>query len=389
MNKKKILIVNNNLAIGGIQKALVNLLQALSNDYDFTLYLFYNNGPLKSQSPENVKIIEASFPLKFLGMSHRESKKYGFFRYLESFFLRAFTKLIGRKHPINYVIKKAEAIKDHYDAAISFMQNPADKNFYGGCNEFVLRKVNADKKITFLHCDYSLYGGNNKNNNEILKKFDKICFVSNSCKDIFINCVKGLVDKTCVVKNFNNIQRINELANIDTVKYDDNFINFLFVGRLSPEKGLLRLINALFKIKQLNYKFRLHVVGGGNIHLYKDFVISKDMECDIIFWGEQSNPYRFMKKADLLIVSSYHEAAPMVINEAEILQLPILSTNTVSAKEMLDGKAAIICENSEEGLFEAIKDYFEHDLKEKLKIKAKNIIYSNEEAYRQFANVLG
>ena len=38
---KKLLIVNNNLNIGGVQKSLYNLLWSLPEDYEVTLYLFY------------------------------------------------------------------------------------------------------------------------------------------------------------------------------------------------------------------------------------------------------------------------------------------------------------------------------------------------------------
>jgi len=41
---KRILIVNNNMHIGGVQKALVNLLYEIHNDYEITLLLFYAGG---------------------------------------------------------------------------------------------------------------------------------------------------------------------------------------------------------------------------------------------------------------------------------------------------------------------------------------------------------
>ena len=41
---KKILIVNNNLHIGGVQKALINLLWQLRGQYDVTLLLFHKGG---------------------------------------------------------------------------------------------------------------------------------------------------------------------------------------------------------------------------------------------------------------------------------------------------------------------------------------------------------
>ena len=48
---KRILIVNNNMHIGGVQKALLNLLQTLHADYDITLLLFYRGGALLNEVP--------------------------------------------------------------------------------------------------------------------------------------------------------------------------------------------------------------------------------------------------------------------------------------------------------------------------------------------------
>ena len=52
---KRILIVNNNMHIGGVQKALLNLLQTLHADYDITLLLFYCGGALLNEVPTDVR----------------------------------------------------------------------------------------------------------------------------------------------------------------------------------------------------------------------------------------------------------------------------------------------------------------------------------------------
>ena len=75
----------------------------------------------------------------------------------------------------------------------------------------------------------------------------------------------------------------------------------------------------------------------------------------MLFYGEQSNPYRYMKNADLLVLSSYHEAAPMVIDEARCLGLPVLTTQTTSAQDMVAERGCgFVCENSKEGIAEAL-----------------------------------
>ena len=72
--KKKILIVNNNLHIGGIQRALVNLLKEISTDYDITLLLFSKSGPLLCEIPDGVKIVTPSGVYRTLGLEKKDMK---------------------------------------------------------------------------------------------------------------------------------------------------------------------------------------------------------------------------------------------------------------------------------------------------------------------------
>ena len=67
---KRILIVNNNMHIGGVQKALLNLLQTLHADYDITLLLFYRGGALLNEVPSDVHVCAAGGAFRYFGNSH-------------------------------------------------------------------------------------------------------------------------------------------------------------------------------------------------------------------------------------------------------------------------------------------------------------------------------
>ena len=54
--KKKLLIVNNNMHIGGVQRALVNLLGCIHDQYDVTLLLFHPAGVLMEEIPADVRV---------------------------------------------------------------------------------------------------------------------------------------------------------------------------------------------------------------------------------------------------------------------------------------------------------------------------------------------
>jgi len=82
--------------------------------------------------------------------------------------------------------------------------------------------------------------------------------------------------------------------------------------------------------------------------------MEKGMTQSVFFYGEQTNPYRYMKNADLLLMTSFHEAAPMVIDEAVSLGIPVLTAETTSSQEMVHGRhCGRVCPNTREGINEA------------------------------------
>ena len=75
------------------------------------------------------------------------------------------------------------------------------------------------------------------------------------------------------------------------------------------------------------------------------------LESTVTLLGEMENPYGYIGAADLLLIPSRSEAAPLVIGEATALGTPVLSTKTSSAEEMiLTPGLGWVCENSAESI---------------------------------------
>ena len=70
--------------------------------------------------------------------------------------------------------------------------------------------------------------------------------------------------------------------------------------------------------------------------------------------GEQSDPYQFLAQADWLLAPSFHEAAPMVFDEAKLMGIKVITTNTTSAEEMIGCEHGVVCENSTDGIVGAL-----------------------------------
>lgn len=389
--KKKILIINNNLEIGGVQKALVNMLNEIHNEYDITLFLFANVGEYKSQLPQGIKVIEGNPFLQLLGISQAEAKKRGIFwwfvRGMYAFWTR---KLFNNKIPFKFLIMFEKELAT-YDYGISYLHSLGEKSFYGGCNEFLLKKVVAKEKITFIHCDYLHCGANTSYNSKLYSKFDKIVAVSEGCRQNFIKAIPGLQDRVYCIRNFNDYSSIIRDADDTPVIYDKDYYNIITVSRLAEEKGIIRCISVIKNLLQQGIKVKWHIVGEGKIRTKIEELIKKEhMEEDIILYGNQINPYRYMKNADLFLLPSYHEAAPMVFDEAKCLDIPILATKTTSTKEMVEEcMAGWVCENDDAALGEKLKYILgKRENLEVIKHYQKEQVFTNQESVKQFSLVL-
>lgn len=390
MLKKKVLFVINNLKVGGIQKALVNLLKEISNDYNIFLIVFSENGELFNELPSNIKIIKVNTMLSVLGLSQKEVREKSFYLWLLRSIGAMWPKFFGNSLPIRLLTYSCK-IKESFDYAISYAQF-AEKNYFsGGSNEFILNSVYAKEKITFLHCDFQSYGGNCKYTRKKYHKFDKIIACSEGTKLQFIKMLPELKNKTFVVHNFNDFNRINQLAKSNEIQYNNDVLNIITVSRLSKEKALDRVIYAVNEAINNEIKINYHIIGDGpERKSLQRLVECLNLKQYIKFYGEQKNPYQFMKNADLLVISSKHEAAPMIIDEAACLNIPIFTTETISAKEMVREKGiGWICANDKKVFISTflniVSNVIEINLK---KEKMKTLKISNNKSYCEFKKVV-
>lgn len=121
-------------------------------------------------------------------------------------------------------------------------------------------------------------------------------------------------------------------------------------GRLVPQKDHKTLLRALSIVeKQLNCK--LIVLGEGPLkNELTQFAKELGLQNKVHFVGFQNNPYTYMKKSDLFVLTSIHEGFSHVIAEALATGLPVVSTNCLSGpEEVLEkGKYGVLCEVGDE-----------------------------------------
>ena len=386
----KLLIVNNNMKVGGVQKSLCNLLWELDRqgEHEVTLLLFGQVGDYMDMLPPSTRCITTDSLFRFLAVSQAETRGVD---KLKRGALAAICRIFGRNAAIRLMLWSQKTLPEEYDCAISFLHNGKKKSFFGGVQDFVLHRVKAKRKVTFLHDDYVKCGANHDLNNRIMAQFDAIAACSDGCRGVFESVVPELAEKSVTVRNCNNIPEIRALAEEDPVVYEAGRIHLLCAARFSPRKGVDRAIEAVAEMLRKEIPVTLHILGSGPMEeALKTLVREKGLDDYVVFYGEQANPYRYMKNADLFLLTSYHEAAPMVIDEAYILGVPTLATRTNSSDEMITQRnCGWVCENDQQDLNRMLLEILQNP--EALGEKKENLRsceISNAYALEQFAAVL-
>lgn len=382
---KKIIIVNNNMHVGGVQKSLCNLLWAIHDRYDVTLCLFSCRGDYMDDIPPDVKVCRCAGPFRFLGVSQGQCR--GADR-LKRGALVLLCRIFGRRRVLRMLLPLEKAPEGEYDCAIAFLQNGNWRNFYGGVQDYVLDRVKAARKVAFLHCDYGSCGADHPDNNRLIARFDKIAACSDGCREAFTAVLPELAEKTVTVRNFQRHEIIRQLADREPVEYGEDAVHAVMVSRLSHEKGIERAITAGAEAAKRGIPLVLHIVGGGSMEeMLRETAAELQMGDRVRFYGQQPNPYRYMKNADLFLMSSFHEAAPMVIEEARCLGVPVLTVRTTSSHEMVTREGCgWVCGNDQQALNEALCWVLsDRESLEAMKQSLKNRKNDNTRAAEQFA----
>lgn len=179
------------------------------------------------------------------------------------------------------------------------------------------------------------------------------------------------IDKTKLKTIYNgiNIEKIKEMAkeninDYEQIFYNNQIIKFITMGRLTEQKGYFNLIKAFSKVKKQVPNSKLFIIGDGKLRNKLMLLIKKEkLNSDIILLGKQKNPFKFIAKSDIFILSSLYEGFPNVIIEAMACELPIISTNCETGPNE-------ILNNGEYGLLTKVND--SEDLAKKMLFLAKD-----------------
>ena len=377
--KKKIAIVTKKMILGGIEKALLSMLSEIDKEkYDVTLFLEENGGDLEENIPSWVKVqhifndsksIRENILISIKKLKIKDALKF-IYAGIRIYILKDEYKIYKDRCAI------LPRSKEKYDIAISY-HNPINLSTI-----YVIDKLNADKKVMWIHTDINK---NDKNFDYLKKyyyKYDKIFAVSPGSCRAFIEKYPKLKDKTEFF--LNRIVKDEIIKKIDNKDYYENFqdIKLLTVGRICYQKAV-DLIPGICKIlKENGYKFKWYYIGWGEVDKIKELIKKYNVEDCFILLGSSKNPYNYMKNCDIYVQPSRYEGYVTTITEAKCFERPIVATNIEGIKEQIkNNETGILVECNIEDLYKGIKRLLDNkNLRKKLSINlSKENIDTREE----------
>lgn len=193
----------------------------------------------------------------------------------------------------------------------------------------------------------------------IMKTCDQVMAVSHQMK-LDLEQKLAPYEKIVVVENMLSLTNASKIRLERTKKIENVKIELLFVGRLSPEKGLFRFLEALNECPSKD-KFHLNILGDGiERDSIVNFINEHQMSKNVVLHGFVADPSEYFIKPDILIMPSLREGLPMTLIEALASGVPVLANNV--------GAISSIIKNEYNGYF--AKDFSKKSWIEALEVTA-------------------
>ena len=388
MKKKiKILFVAQSLKIGGIERALVDQLNALDcSKYDIDLLLFSQTGEYLQELKSHIKLLNSNYFLNIVGKTQAESKQ-NIICYCVRGFFSIIAKIIGSKRLYDFFFKfiKKRGVDD---IAVSYVHDGSLKGLYYGCNNFVLEKVRAKRKIAWIHSDYVGVGMNCKERDKLYSQFDNVVNVSQAMKDKFDTLKIVPTVKSKVVYNRIDEEKIKNKAR-EVIKIPLHKFRIVSVCRIEDMKGISQLCEIAKKLKEQGCDYVWYFVGKGNkLDECKRYVNENDLNDYVVFTGALSNPYPYIKAANVFVSGSLTETFGLSIFEAVALNIVVVAKRYDAIDEVLNDSNGIVVDTFEEIYVSLYKLYSDKHFYSEKKQKVHPLMDYNKLNVQQFEQLL-
>lgn len=385
--KKKMLIVSLALELGGAERSLIGLLDALNPEiWEIDLFLLRHEGELMDAIPAHVNLLPQVSAYTVLARPMKDTLK-------EGHFLLTAARLAGRvaarqydrkhgftesgvsleySHKFTYRLMPAICPNIQYDLAISFLTP----------HYICAEKVRAKKKLAWIHTDYSRIQVNRESELKMWNRYDNIVSISNAVTESFLGLFPELERKIVLIENILPEKLIRRQAEAFRVEGEmpEKGIRLLSVGRFCTAKNFDNVPDICARLLQARVDVYWYLIGfGGDEALIRQKIKEAGMENRVIVLGKKENPYPYLKACDLYVQPSRYEGKCVTVREAQMLGKPVVITRyATSASQLEEGVDGVIVPMDNEGCATGIAELLRNPEKQK------QLVYNCAE--RNYAN---
>ncbi|MBQ2986524.1 MAG: glycosyltransferase [Tyzzerella sp.] len=334
----KIIYYYSQLNVGGAERSTVRLVNRMKDmGWDVTLLLRWNNGKLEHELDDEIKRIYLKYERKSAFAGRVGDFIWAIFQYI-------FCKI--RERRLN---------KEEYDIAIC--------GLFGYNPHILLRKVRARQYYQMLRNDVEKtgkYGKTEQYIKEFGDCFDRYIGVSSYTTESFKRCYPQYANKAKVI--YNIIPEVNQDEQMNIPQEYTSAgerLKILTLGRLeNRSKGLFRILDVVKMLVEDGFdNFIWYIVGEGpDREELSKRISNMGLDNVVMLCKGTTNPFPYYKYADLVAVLSYYEGLCGVVNEAKIMERPVIATNFSGIQEQLtDGENGYIVENDVNAIIEKMR----------------------------------
>ncbi len=291
---KRVTVFIWKLGSGGAERVVLNLLKGLSStSIDLDLIVLRGNGSYLDKLPKNVNLIKLGTANWFFGITR-----------LVDYLNRKESDIIFSTLPFTSIVTVIASIisrKFNGKVILRLANPPSDSDWF---ERFLMRLA------------YPLA--------------DKIVAPLEAVREKFRNFGGLNMNRVKVIHNPVDIEFIEEQSEAPVRDFDFNKKKpvIMGMGRFVEQKDFSTLISAFSRIRA-KVDSELLLLGKGPLEQkLKRQVESLDLVDSVNFAGFKKNPYKYLKRADLFVLTSLYEGSPNVILEALITETPIVATDS-------------------------------------------------------------
>ena len=357
--KKNILFIMGKLDSGGVSKSMLSLLNVIDKEgYNISLLLINTTGVFTNNVPKGVEVL-LDKRLTALTNGVRgvaELMRWGYWGLVLASLFKLFLASISKVYAGLWLAKIMPRIVERpFDLIID----------YGGQHQlyYMVDKLNGKKKITFFHNDYRKWNYYEKADRQYFFHVDGIYTISETCVNALREVFPEYADKVRLMENILSPTLIVRLADEPCVLKSHQYL-FISLGHVCRRKGSDLALHVAGQLWRNKIDFEWWFIGNMSEDCdYLQLAKEENVVDRVKFLGMQSNPYPYLKKADIVVHLSQYEGKSIALDEAKLLCKPIVVANYSTVRDQFtDHLNGSICERNVESATKAITELLENEI---------------------------